>query len=94
MRSAEIQGAPVLTVKSAAELTGRSIVAVNDGIARLVEAGILKQTRAQTRNRTFEAREIIDAFVDLERRLASPAGDTRVESPVRHVPHPSVRRIP
>ena len=81
-----IPGAPVLTVKSAVELTGRSLVAVNDGIARLVEAGILKQPKAQARNRTFEAREIIDAFVDLERQLASPAGNTRVEPPVRHVP--------
>jgi hypothetical protein len=69
-----IPGAPILTVKSAVQLTGRSIVAVNDAIARLVEAGILKQPKAQARNRTFEAREIIDAFVDLERQLANPRG--------------------
>ena len=87
-----IPGAPVLTVKSAVELTGRSLIAVNDAIARLVEAGIVKQTKAQARNRTFEARGIIDAFVDLERRLASPAGDTRVERPARHVPRRPVRR--
>jgi len=38
------------------------------------------------RNRTFEARELIDAFTDLERQLASPTGDTRAAPPSRRVP--------
>jgi hypothetical protein len=38
------------------------------------------------RNRAFEAHEVIAAFTQLERRLASPAGDTRVEAPNRPVP--------
>ncbi len=37
-------------------------------------------------NRAFEAAEMIDAFTDLERRLAGPEGDTRVAPPVRRVP--------
>jgi hypothetical protein len=37
------------------------------------------------RNRAFEAKEVIDAFTDLERQLASPAGDTRSSEPSRSV---------
>jgi len=38
------------------------------------------------RNRAYEAPEIIAAFTDLERQLASPEGDTRISEPVRIVP--------
>jgi Fic family protein len=81
-----LPGAPVLTVKSATALVGRSRVAVNQAIGRLTDAGVLTQATVGRRNRAFEARELIDAFVDLERRLASPQGDTRVAPPVRRVP--------
>jgi len=80
-----LPGAPVLTVKSATALVGRSRVAVNQAIGRLTDAGVLTQVTVGRRNRAFEARELIDAFVDLERRLASPRGDTRVAPPVRRV---------
>ena len=82
-----LPGAPVLTVKSATALVGRSRVAVNQAIARLTDAGVLTQVTMGRRNRAFEARELIDAFIDLERRLASPRGDTRAAPPVRRVPH-------
>ena len=62
-----LPGAPVLTVASAAELTGRSFPAVNDAIARLVEADVLRQITLGKRNRAFEAKEVIDAFTSLER---------------------------
>lgn len=81
-----LPGAPVLTVGSAAGLIGRSFKASNDGIARLTQAGILRQTTVGRRNRAFEAPEVIDAFTALERQLASPAGDTRISQPVRRVP--------
>jgi hypothetical protein len=81
-----LPGAPVLTVKSATALVGRSRVAVNQAIGRLTDTGVLTQVTVGRRNRAFEARELIDAFVDLERRLASPRGDTRVALPVRRVP--------
>jgi Fic family protein len=81
-----LPGAPFLSVKGAATLTKRSVPAVNDAVNRFVEAGILRPTNARSRDRTFEAREIIEAFVDLERGLASPSGDTRIEAPVRAVP--------
>lgn len=81
-----LMGAPVVTVHSAAELIDRSFVQTNQAIARLVEAGILRQVTGGRRNRAFEAPAIFDAFTDLERQLASPAGDTRTSRPVRQVP--------
>ena len=81
-----LPGAPVLTVQSAAELIGRSAQATNEAIARLTEAKVLSQTTVGKRNRAFEAAEVIDAFTDLERRLASPVGDTRTAPPARRVP--------
>jgi len=79
-------GAPVLTVGSAADLIGRSFPQTNEAIERLVSAGVLSQVRVSKRNRVFEASAIINAFTDLERQLASPAGDTRSSEPVRPVP--------
>jgi Fic family protein len=81
-----LPGAPVVTVNSAADLIGRSFRQTNDAVTRLVEARILKQVSVARRNRAFEAPEIIAAFTDLERRLASPEGDTRVSPPARIVP--------
>ncbi len=81
-----LPGAPVITVQSAAALIGRSEQAINDAIPRLLAAGVLKQTTTGRRNRAFEAVDLIDAFTDLERRLASPDGDTRHSPPGRRVP--------
>lgn len=80
-----LPGAPILTVKAAAELIGRSFPQVNNAMARLVEADVLSQMTVGRRNRAFEAKEIINAFTDLERQLASPAGDTRTSEPSRPV---------
>lgn len=76
---------PVITVKGASSVLGRSFAAANRAIEELVAAGILTGGRAQ-RNRIFEARELIDAFTSLERQLASPSGDTRAARPSRTVP--------
>ncbi len=81
-----LPGAPVLTVNSAAMLIGRSFTATNSGLAQLVESGILQQVNVGRRNRAYEAPEIIAAFTDLERQLASPQGNTRVSKPERRVP--------
>jgi Fic family protein len=83
----KLPGAPIITVQSAAELTGRSLPAANEAVSRLVDAGVLVQSKVGRRNRAFEAREVIDAFTDLERRLASASGDTRVSPPERPVPY-------
>jgi Fic family protein len=81
-----LPGAPIITVNSAAELINRSFQATNEAILRLVEARILTQVNVGRRNRAFEAREVIDAFAQLERQLASPKGDTQVSEPSRRVP--------
>jgi len=80
-----LPGAPVLTVSAAAELIGRSFPQTNQAIGRLVQAQVVSQVSVGKRNRAFEARDIINAFTDLERQLASPGGDTRSSSPSRPV---------
>ena len=81
-----LPGAPILTVDSAAALIGRTFKPAADAIERLVDAGILEQVTVGRRNRAFEAPEVIAAFTDLERQLASPEADTRTSKPVRTVP--------
>lgn len=81
-----LPGAPIITVKGGAELMRRSVQAANEAVARLVDAKVLDQVNVGSRNRAFEARDIIAAFTDLERKLASPAGDTRVSRPSRRAP--------
>ena len=78
--------APIVTTASASELIGRSFQATNQAIRQLVEAGILAQISVGRRNRAFEAPELVEEFTALERRLASPAGNTRVSRPLRPVP--------
>ncbi|MFL5841935.1 MAG: Fic family protein [Thermoleophilaceae bacterium] len=82
-----LPGAPIVTVQSAAALIERSEQAVNEAIPRLVDARVLKQTTVGRRNRAFEAGDLIRAFTDLERHLASPEGDTRFSRPDRRVPY-------
>jgi Fic family protein len=86
-----LPGAPVLTVSAAAERIDRSFQATNGAIDRAVHAGVLQQVNVGRRNRAFEAPELIQTFTDLERRLASPTGDTRAAPPARRVPLPPHR---
>jgi Fic family protein len=79
-------GAPVLTVRDAAQLIDRSFVQTNEAVSRLAGADILRQVNVGRRNRAYEAHEIIDAFTDLERQLTSPEGDTRTSKPSRRTP--------
>jgi hypothetical protein len=76
----------VITVNRAAELIRRSFVQTNLAVNRLVGAGVLQQVTVGKRNRAFESPDIINAFVDMERQLASPEGDTRSSEPSRTVP--------
>jgi Fic family protein len=81
-----LPGAPILTADRAAALIGRTFKPAADAIHRLVDADILRQVTVGRRNRAFEAPEVIAAFTDLERQLASPEGDTRTSEPTRRVP--------
>jgi DNA-binding transcriptional regulator GbsR (MarR family) len=69
-----LPGTPIVSVKSAMNAIGRSKPQVNAAVARLETAGILQQVTVGRRNRAFEARDVIDAFADLERQLAIPRG--------------------
>ena len=80
-----LPGAPILTVKGAAQMIDRSFTQTNAAAARLADAGILSQVTVGKRNRAFEAKAVINAFTDLERQLASPTGDTRTSAPSRPV---------
>ena len=82
-----LPGAPLITVKSAAALTGRTFAPANEAIGRLVDAGILSPVSVGRRNRVFEAPEVIEAFTALERQLASPRGITLTSEPARPVPY-------
>lgn len=81
-----LPGTPVITAASAAAHLGRTFQPVNDAIARLIDADILRQVTVGRRNRAFESPDVIEAFTALERQLASPAGDTRMSAPSRRVP--------
>jgi Fic family protein len=82
-----LPGAPIVTVESAAALMGRSTVRAGEAINRLVEARILRQRNAgRQRYRVFEAAGVLDLFTNLERTLATAAGNPGVEPPRRPVP--------
>jgi Fic family protein len=87
-----LPAAPILSVKSAASITKRTYAAANNAIDKLVAAKILSPIKTAKRNRTFEARQLVDAFAKLERQLASPQSDTRVAKPARPVPAKPARR--
>ena len=86
-----LPGMVIVTVPGTAALLGRSFTAANQAIDQFVKAGILKQVNVGKRNRAFEATEVVAAFTQLERRLASPAGDTHVAWPVRPAPRKKKR---
>jgi Fic family protein len=81
-----LPGMPIATVNGVAEMIGRSSTAANEAIDRFVQAKILKQVTVGRRNRAWEATDVMDAFTDFERALASPTGDTRSADPARRVP--------
>ena len=83
---------PILSVDDAARVLGRAYSTSNDAIEKLVAVKILTPIDASRRHRRFEAREVLDAFTALERRLSSPAADTRNAKPVRDVPARPKRR--
>ena len=69
---AVLPGVPVLTVETARRLIDRSWVRTNDGVGRLVEAGILTQRNTgRRRDRIFEAPDVVAMFTAFEHRLAA-----------------------
>ena len=79
-------GIPVFDIALLQETTGRSFTALAAAVDACAAAGIVQQINAGSRNRVFEVPDIIAEYTRLERRLASPAGDTSVAAPARPVP--------
>ena len=82
----KLLGNPVVSVASAARLTGRSQEAARLAIHSLEGAGILVQNAKNRKSGIYVAREVVDAFTEYERALATPGGDTAAAQPVRPVP--------
>lgn len=73
---AALPGAPLISVKTAAALIGRSTVNTNAAVNRLVEAGVLAQRNlGKQRYRIFEAPEIIELITKQEQVLTSMPDD-------------------
>jgi Fic family protein len=87
-----LPGAPLITAGGAAALIHRSYAAVNEALARLLDAGVIDQVGAGRRNRAFEAPDVVAAFTDLERQLASPIGNTSIAAPARKAPARRAKR--
>jgi Fic family protein len=83
---ARLPSSPLLSIQSASALLDRSVAPTIDAIEALVSVGILRPTTKRQRGQVYEAREIVDAFRDLERQLASPSANTQIEKPTRPVP--------
>lgn len=77
---------PVVSVDDVATLVGVSFQAANVAIQRLVAAGVLEPTGGASRNRLFEAPEVLSLLTRYERSVATPSGNTRQDSPARPVP--------
>ncbi len=82
-----LPGTPLTTVSNLQQRTGSALSSITEAVARLEKAEILRPVSLGRKRRLlYEAREIMDAFTDLERQLASPADDTHIEAPVRAAP--------
>lgn len=82
----EFPGAPVFDIAMLARLTGRSVSSLSEAVERCLEVDVVKQIGASKRNRVFEVPAVIREYTLLERKLASPIGDTSAAPPVRPVP--------
>ncbi len=81
-----LPGSPVVSVLSAARLTGRSTQAARLALKQLEGMGILVQNAKNRKSNIYVAQEILDAFTAYERSLATPGGDTSSAKPSRPVP--------
>ncbi len=77
---------PMLDATLARQVTGRSQRPVDQALAQLVEAGVIKQVRSGQRYRVYETPDVFRLITTTERALASPRGDTQQAPPNRPVP--------
>ncbi len=79
-------GTPVISIKTAQDLTGKSYPAARSAVNDLVGAGVLKQKSKNRKSGIYVAEDIVEAFNSYERSLATASGDTSTEKPRRPVP--------
>lgn len=82
----DLPGTAIVTVGSASRLLGRSFEEAKESIDTLVRVRVLHKVRVGGGGSAYEARDVLNSFTQLERRLASPKGDTHVSPPIRAVP--------
>ena len=71
-----LPGAPIITVASAAALTGHSQTSAGEAVNALASAGILCQRDlGRQRYRVFEAPEVLDLFGDVQTAVSHPDTD-------------------
>lgn len=83
---AVLPGTPVVSIQSAARLTGRSREAARNAIAALVEAGVLSQNARNRKSNIFCADEVLDMFTLFERAGVTRGHDTAAARPERAAP--------
>ncbi|RFT81421.1 Fic family protein [Adlercreutzia equolifaciens] len=84
-------GTPVISIKTAQDLTGKSYPAARTAVGELAAAGILRKNAKNRKSGIFEAGDVVEAFNAYERSLATISGDTAAEKPKRPVPQRGVR---
>ena len=84
-------GTPVISIKTAQDLTGKSYPAARTAVGELVAAGILRQNAKNRKSGIFVAGDVVEAFNAYERSLATISGDTAAEKPKRPVPQRDAR---
>lgn len=89
---AVLPGTPVVSIQSAARLTGRSREAARNAIAALVEAGVLVQNARNRKSNIFCADEVLDMFTLFERAGVTRGHDTAAARPGRAVPQRPERK--
>lgn len=81
-----LPGTPVISIGSAQKLINKSYPAALNAVRQLENAGILHQNAKNRKSGIYVANDILDAFNNYERSLATISGDTAIEKPRRHVP--------
>jgi Fic family protein len=74
-------GTPILSIKGAQALTGKSYPAARGAVLACVEAGILRQDSKSRKSGIYVADDVVAAFNAYERSLATLSGDTSGERP-------------
>ena len=81
-----LPGTPVISIKTAQKLTGKSYPAVRSAVLSLEELGILRQNAKNRKSGIYVADDVMRVFNLYERSFATLSGDTVSEKPRRHVP--------